>query len=71
MWKWPRSCTHILMCKFQAATTNPDERNTTAEHTRVSTGRTLPHLETALFLISSRDIDWKVSIVSCNLLFGR
>jgi hypothetical protein len=52
------------MGKFQAATTNPDEQNTTVEHTRVSTSRMLPHLDASLFLISSCDIEWKVSIVS-------
>jgi hypothetical protein len=57
------------MCKFQAATTNPDEQNTTAEHTQVSTRRTLPHLEAVLFLVSSHDIDWKVSFVSLQSSF--
>ena len=54
--------------------TNPDEQNTTVEHTRVSTSKAEPHLDAPLFLTSNRDLEWKVNIISlqssflCNIL---
>ena len=72
--KWPCNWTRILVCKFQAAMTNPDEQNTTVEHSRVSTSKAEPHLDAPLFLTSNRDLEWKVNIISlqssflCNIL---